>query len=104
MTANVAPQIVSKMFPFTPIGNIRTNLSFVLKALDDDVLGDKSMVLMALGTIRAETASFEPISEGISRFNTSAGGHPFDLYDNRRILATTGRRTVRALKAAASCS
>jgi peptidoglycan L-alanyl-D-glutamate endopeptidase CwlK len=34
------------------------------------------MILMALGTIRAETASFEPISEGQSRFNTSPGGHP----------------------------
>lgn len=61
VTANVTPQIVSKMFPFTPIGNIRTNLSFVLKALDD-----------------------------ISRFNTSAGGHPFDLYDNRTELGNHG--------------
>jgi hypothetical protein len=27
-------------------------------------LADKTMVLMALGTIRAETASFQPIDEG----------------------------------------
>jgi predicted chitinase len=39
------------------------------------------MLLMALGTIRAETASFKPISEGISQYNTSPGGQPFDLYD-----------------------
>ena len=48
------------------------------------------MILMALGTIRAETASFRPISEGISRFNTSAGGHPFNLYDNRSDLGNQG--------------
>ena len=36
------------------------------------------MVLMALATIRAETESFEPISEGKSKFNTSPGGRPFD--------------------------
>src|SRR5947209_7262894 len=83
VTGSVTPQIVSKMFPFTPISNISTNLPFVLAALDADTLGDKDMVLMALGTIRAETGSFRPISEGISRFNTSTGGHPFDLYDNR---------------------
>jgi peptidoglycan L-alanyl-D-glutamate endopeptidase CwlK len=48
------------------------------------------MVLMALGTIRAETESFVPITEGQSRFNTSPSGHPFDLYDNRRDLGNTG--------------
>ena len=53
-------------------------------------LGDKPMILMALGTIRAETAGFVPISEGQSRFNTSPGGHPFDLYDNRRDLGNRG--------------
>jgi peptidoglycan hydrolase-like protein with peptidoglycan-binding domain len=87
----VTPEIVSRMFPSTPMGNIRANFPFVLAALDEDGLGDKSMILMALGTIRAETASFMPINEGISRFNTSHGGHPFDLYDNRRDLGNQGR-------------
>lgn len=41
------------------------------------------MVLMALSTIRAETEGFEPINEGLSKYNTSPGGHPFDLYDYR---------------------
>ena len=90
VTARVTPEIVSQMFPFTPLGNIRTNLPFVLSALDEVSLGDKAMVLMALGTIRAETAGFEPISEFISRFNTSPGGHPFDLYDNRTDLGNRG--------------
>jgi putative chitinase len=86
----VTATIVSKMFPFTPVDNIKTNLPFVLKALEERELGDKPMVLMALGTIRAETESFEAISEGRSKFNTSPGGHPFDLYDNRRDLGNQG--------------
>jgi putative chitinase len=90
ITANTTAAQVSRMFPQTPIGNIRTNLPFVLKALQDQNLGDKPMLLMALATIRAETASFEPISEGRSRFNTSPNGHPFDLYDNMRVLGNRG--------------
>jgi peptidoglycan L-alanyl-D-glutamate endopeptidase CwlK len=48
------------------------------------------MVLMAMGTIRAETASFKPISEGVSKWNTTTGGHPFDLYDRRADLGNQG--------------
>ena len=83
-------QIVSQMFPVTPIGNIKANLPPVLDALVAANLSDQAMVLMALGTIRAETESFVPISEAQSRFNTSPSGHPFDLYDNRRDLGNTG--------------
>jgi peptidoglycan L-alanyl-D-glutamate endopeptidase CwlK len=90
LTKKVTPEIVSRMFPSTPVGNIRTNLPFVLAALDEVSLVDKGMILMALGTIRAETGSFRPISEGISRFNTSQGGHPFNLYDNRHDLGNQG--------------
>jgi peptidoglycan L-alanyl-D-glutamate endopeptidase CwlK len=90
VTAKVTAAQVSRMFPQTPISNIKTNLQFVLQAISNVRLGDKSMVLMALGTIRAETASFEPISEGRSRFNTSPDGHAFDLYDNRRDLGNRG--------------
>jgi len=81
---------VSKMFPSTPLGNITANLPSVLKALQAANLADKAMVLMALSTIRAETAGFEPISEFKSRFNTSPNGHPFDLYDNRKDLGNKG--------------
>jgi peptidoglycan L-alanyl-D-glutamate endopeptidase CwlK len=81
---------VSQLFPVTPIGNIKVNLPPVLDALVAASLSDKLMVLMALGTIRAETESFMPISEGQSRFNTSPNGAPFDLYDNRRDLGNTG--------------
>lgn len=81
---------VTEMFPGTPRANIATNLPFVLDALVETDLADKPMVLMALATIRAETAQFLPIDEGRSRFNTSPGGHPFDLYDNRRDLGNQG--------------
>lgn len=79
---NVTVSDVSEMFPRTPVRNIEANLPRVLDALRAEGLVDKQMVLTALATIRAETAGFVPISEGISRYNTSAGGHPFDLYDN----------------------
>ncbi len=90
VATTTTPEIVAKMFPATPIINIKTNLPFVLSALAADQLLDKVMILMALGTIRAETGSFRPISEGISRFNTSPGGHPFNLYDNRSDLGNKG--------------
>jgi peptidoglycan L-alanyl-D-glutamate endopeptidase CwlK len=90
VTAKVTATQVSRMFPQTPLGNINTNLPFVLQAMHNASLGDKPMLLMGLGTIRAETGSFEPISEGRSRFNTSPSGHPFDLYDNRRDLGNRG--------------
>ena len=67
------------MFPRTRRASIATNLPFVLAGLAARALADRSMVLMALGTIRAETEGFVPISEGASRFNTARA--PFDLYD-----------------------
>jgi peptidoglycan L-alanyl-D-glutamate endopeptidase CwlK len=88
--AGVTIEAVSRMFPGTPVANIKVNLPPVLLALVGAALADKSMVLMALSTIRAETSAFLPISEGISHFNTSPGGHPFDLYDNRADLGNLG--------------
>ena len=78
------------MLPSAPRANVETNLPFVLNALVAPELADKPMVLMALATIRAETGSFLPISEGQSHFNTSPGGHPFDLYDSRTDLGNPG--------------
>jgi peptidoglycan L-alanyl-D-glutamate endopeptidase CwlK len=81
---------VIRMFPFTPAVTIKTNLPFVLSALTNQKLSDKTMVLVALATIRAEAESFEPTSELISRYNTSPGGRPFDLYNFRRDLGNMG--------------
>ena len=87
---DVTSRIVSEMFPFTPVDHIDANLPAVLAAMEEVELGDKPMILMALATIRAETETFQPVSEGTSKFNTSPGGHPFDLYDNRRDLGNQG--------------
>jgi peptidoglycan L-alanyl-D-glutamate endopeptidase CwlK len=90
ITSNVTVDLVAPLFPGTPRVNIQFHLPFVLKSLLDAQLADKSMVLMALGTIRAETASFQPIDESPSRFNTPPGGPPFALYDDRADLGNRG--------------
>jgi peptidoglycan L-alanyl-D-glutamate endopeptidase CwlK len=87
---NFTVAMVSKMFPATPLGAIKTHLPHVLKALIDADLTAAPLVLAALATIRAETEGFVPINEWLSRFNTSPGGQPFDLYDNRKDLGNQG--------------
>ena len=68
-------------------GHIRTYLPEVFKALTRKQLNDVDMLMMALGTIRAESAVFQPMDEGRSKFNTlpvgTKGRHAFDLYDFR---------------------
>jgi peptidoglycan L-alanyl-D-glutamate endopeptidase CwlK len=86
----ITVDIATRMIPFAPRANIESNLPFVLEALIAPALADKPMVLVALATICAETGSFLPISEGQSHFNTSPGGHPFDLYDSRADLGNQG--------------
>jgi peptidoglycan L-alanyl-D-glutamate endopeptidase CwlK len=78
VTVDMACQIV----PDAHRSNVEQNLPHVLNALVEPQLADKQMITMALATIRAETAGFEPINEGVSRFNTSPGGREFDLYDH----------------------
>lgn len=73
---------VIRLFPDAPKDNIRTHLPFVLEALRKLKLGDQEMTLMALATIRAETAGFEPIDEFQSQYNTQPGGPPFGEYDH----------------------
>jgi putative chitinase len=87
---SITVNIVSKMFPTTPLDHINNNLPHVLTALVASGLTATGLVLTALATIRAETEGFAPISEFPSRFNTSPSGHPFDLYDNRRDLGNQG--------------
>ncbi len=84
--------LVAEMFPHTPLDPIRRHLPVVLGALEAAGLGDKPGVLLALATIRAEAEGFEPVAERVSRYNTSPGGHPFDLYDWRRDLGNRGPR------------
>lgn len=87
----ITVDMAAQMFPDAPRANVERYLPPVLAALKAAGLDDRDMVLMALGTIRAETAGFEPISERPSRYNTSPGGpHLFDLYDYRRSLGNLG--------------
>jgi peptidoglycan L-alanyl-D-glutamate endopeptidase CwlK len=90
MPPNVTVDMAARIVPGATHAHLETNLPLVLNALADAHLADRSMVLMAVATIRAETGSFAPISEFLSRFNTSPGGHPFDLYDSRADLGNLG--------------
>lgn len=74
--------VVRNVFPpATSAWNIHTYLPPVLEAMVEQDMDDRDMILMALGTIRAETEGFEPIDEGQSKYNTAPGGAPFGLYD-----------------------
>lgn len=79
ISSQITADMVKKMFPGTSIINIQNNLPYVLSGLRDFGLTDRAMILMALATIRVETAGFVPISEGQSKYNTKFS--PFDLYD-----------------------
>jgi putative chitinase len=87
---DVTVEMATRMLPSAPRANVERNLPLVLNALVASQLADKAMILMSLATIRAETGLFSPISEGQSHFNTSPGGHPFDLYDSRADLGNQG--------------
>ncbi len=91
VTGQVTIDLVSDMFPFTQLDAIVSNLPHLLRGLRRHGLIDKPMVLIALSTVRAEAEGFEPVDEFPSRFNTSPGGHAFDLYDNRVDLGNRGR-------------
>lgn len=75
--------IAAKMAPGAPLGNIKSHLPLIMEELSKASLKTKPIVLTAIATVRVETGRFAPISEFISRFNTSPNGHPFDLYDFR---------------------
>jgi putative chitinase len=79
----VTVSVASRMVPGAPLDNIVANLPLVLGALDEAQLTAAAMVLTAIATIRVETGRFAPIGEYVSRYNTSPGGEPFDLYDFR---------------------
>jgi peptidoglycan L-alanyl-D-glutamate endopeptidase CwlK len=89
---NVSVQLVSRMCPGAPLGNIKKYLPPLLAALQEAGLVDKPMALMAIATIRAESGGFAPIDEYRSRYNTSPAAESpwFDLYDNRNDIGNQG--------------
>ena len=80
---------VKLLFPATKASNIQRYLPYVVAALAAADLTDRPMILAALGTIRAETEGFVPISEFPSKFNTRPGMPPFSAYDGRAGLGNT---------------
>jgi len=82
---------VSQLFPATKPANIARYLPYIEAALGSAGLADRAMVLGALGTIRAETEGFVPISEFQSKFNTPPGGAPFSSYDMRTDIGNGAR-------------
>ena len=83
--------VVCRLFPSTKPANIARYLPYVEAALGAAELTDRAMVLGALGTIRAETEGFVPISEYQSKYNTPPGGVPFSLYDTRHDIGNSER-------------
>ena len=87
VTVNGKPKVKKQIQSELVRGNIRIYLPLILQALRDKQLNDTDMIMMAIGTVRAEASGFKPIDEGISKYNTSAKGtagrHGFDLYDLR---------------------
>ena len=81
---------VRRLFPATKPANIARYLPYVAAALEAMGLTDRPMICAALGTIRAESEGFLPISEFQSQFNTLPGGAPFVRYeDPKRLLGNT---------------
>ncbi len=87
---NISIENLSLLFPSTPKPNLEAHAPNVLQAMLDQQLGDKTMVLMALATVRAESAGFVPIKEYRSKYNTPKGGAPYSLYDYRKSLGNLG--------------
>lgn len=83
LSAIPAGIIQAQLFPGTPVANLECNLPYLLNALVKRDLGYRVMILAALATMRAEAATFLPVSEGVSSLNTSPGGQPFDLYASK---------------------
>ncbi|WP_440224301.1 C1 family peptidase [Dokdonella sp. MW10] len=80
---------VRLLFPATKPANIARYLPYVAAALEAEGLTDRPMLLAALGTIRAESEGFVPISELPSQYNTKPGGEPFGAYEGRTSLGNT---------------
>ncbi len=89
MDPDLSLEKVQQLFPATKPANIERYLPYVVAALDAAGLHDRTMICAALGTIRAETEGFLPISEMPSRYNNSPGKAPFSAYEKRADLGNT---------------
>lgn len=81
---------VLQMCPESPAPNVERYLPLILQNLEKRGMASERMIRLAIATVYTETRSFVPLSEFKSKYNTSEGGKPFDLYDNRRDLGNQG--------------
>jgi len=88
--SQLTSELVIRMFPAAPPANIKKHLPLLRRALAERGLVDKAMILMALATVRAECATFDPVSEAPSPLNTDPPGPAFNKYDRRQDLGNLG--------------
>lgn len=86
----VPAEIVAGFFHPTAKRNVERYLPLVLDALREFGIDTWPQIIVALGTINAESAGFASIPEGQSQYNTAPGGAPFALYDNRSDIGNQG--------------
>ncbi len=84
---DLTPEQIAPAFPDARLANIAKHWPFVGDALLENRLTSPRIVAYALGTIAAESAGFEPISEYPSKWNTDR--NPFDRYEHRANLGNT---------------
>ncbi|MFC6441416.1 peptidoglycan-binding protein [Bowmanella sp. JS7-9] len=82
--------LVQRICHDSPAQNIAYHWPRILDAMLDEELSDNDMLLMAVATVYVETGRFAPLDEYESRFNSTATGHPFDKYDDRKDLGNLG--------------
>jgi peptidoglycan L-alanyl-D-glutamate endopeptidase CwlK len=99
----ITPEKVSMLFPQAPVRAINAHFPILKEALTEKQLTDIKSVVFALSTISAVSTSFNVHEETVTRFNTSPGGLPFDLYDNRRDLGNTGHPDGERFKSRGFC-
>lgn len=84
------PERVATLLPGATPAAIEAHLPLLLEALAAEGIDDPLMVLMALATVRAESAGFVPLDEAVSAWNTPPDGPPYALYDDREDLGNRG--------------
>lgn len=82
--------LVKRICHGSPAVNIDSNWPLIEHSLRAQSLADLPMMLMAIATVYVETGSFKPISEYLSKYNTTFTSHDFDKYDDRKDLGNTG--------------
>lgn len=90
LNATVPASVVSGFFDPSARRNVERYLPLVLDALREFGIDTWPQIIVALGTINAESAGFASIPEGQSKYNTAPGGAPFALYDNRSDIGNQG--------------